>query len=877
MPSASPMKHGFVLYLLGLLASGAAAQTTQQDFIPVLAPRKLRIDKAPAERVAIEGFSTYKPSVVKLPNGELLLANFRGYWDESGRYLEDIFLFRSWDGGKTWSAGQNAGLLGREPYLTVLSDGTLLMTTHFLSDDYRNAEGFTYSHLYRSTDGGRTWLARRIGPEGFPERAITLTSRNVLEMPDSSLLMGVDSSGGPAFIWRSYDRGKTWSVQGECDNGGFASIFSFFGESFLWKHKSGALYAVIRADSLEYPIPNRPLSGNLNDSADHMILYVSRDEGRTWRKTEDFGNYGEMYPSLLRLDGGNVLLTYTVRSLHPPLGVRAVLGEETENGLSFDFGRDRLILDAKTPLDRSSGGGFGPTVKLDDGTLLTAYSYAGPAGKIHLETMRWRLLTDPAKAPAPPRGLAAYPDGRGRVKLSWQASPSAGVTSYHLYRGQGGGAVDYSVFAASAPAEASELSLGGLSEGEVYRFGVRAAGAWGEELNTNVAASAAAEAPAERVGAGIELPPAGRKISGDRVTVKAAIAAELLADVGNIEFQFRWAASTAAAWSAIPAASPSHPNPAQRPPFFIHWDVTNLTPGDYEIRAVATDLRGTSDPKAPAKMVTVAPDASESEENISAGSLTKRQAVFSSVEQTVEVGSAGEGGLTAVTLPAGAISSSSATIKVVVNPSGAPEASRGLLSAGQIRQIEIENGQSQLNAAATISLQYRDDDDDGILDGTAIAVEKLAIYSYSAASFSWKMEAASAVDRAAKTVTAQTRHFSLFGLFAPAAAAAELSDVLVYPVPWMPNGGVSDRGKPFSASDPDSGINFDNLPASVKIQVFNVAGEKIWERSGGASAGKVQWDGRDGSGRDAASGGYFSVITDNATGSRITRKIAIIR
>jgi hypothetical protein len=80
-----------------------------------------------------------------------------------------------------------------------------------------------------------------------------------------------------------------------------------------------------------------------------------------------------------------------VRAVHPPLGVHALLGKEQAGGFVFDFGHDRLVLDAKTPLDKPSGGGFGPTVELGNGTLVTAYSYRGADDKTRLEVVRWRL------------------------------------------------------------------------------------------------------------------------------------------------------------------------------------------------------------------------------------------------------------------------------------------------------------------------------------------------------------------------------------------------------------------------------------------------------------------------------------------------------
>jgi hypothetical protein len=49
------------------------------------------------------------------------------------------------------------------------------------------------------------------------------------------------------------------------------------------------------------------------------------------------------------------------------------------------------MLDASTPLGKRQGGGFGPTVQLDDGTLVTSYSWRGPDEKTHLEVVRWRM------------------------------------------------------------------------------------------------------------------------------------------------------------------------------------------------------------------------------------------------------------------------------------------------------------------------------------------------------------------------------------------------------------------------------------------------------------------------------------------------------
>ena len=68
-----------------------------------------------------------------------------------------------------------------------------------------------------------------------------------------------------------------------------------------------------------------------------------------------------------------------------------LVGEETAMGFQFDFSSDRLVIDAKTPMDLPSGGGFGPTIELPDGMLITVYSYRGTDDKTRLEAARWHL------------------------------------------------------------------------------------------------------------------------------------------------------------------------------------------------------------------------------------------------------------------------------------------------------------------------------------------------------------------------------------------------------------------------------------------------------------------------------------------------------
>ena len=359
-----------------------------------IADRKsLTTDKLVCERVPLGEADDYKPCIAKLPSGELLLTAFHQHKRDGNKVLEQTLLFRSPDGGRTWTAPQPLGLLGREPYLTVLKNGTVFITGHLLANDVRNEWGYTTGFLHRSTDGGRTWQSTRVESEQIKPKASNHTTRNVLELADGSLLLGVDydGGGGPYFVWRSTDSGQTWDKSQTCEPRDFKSQYGFFGgETWLWQARSGKVWALVRVDSNELPIKDRPIKAG-NDQADHFILFSSADRGKTFDRIRDFGDYGEMYMSLLRLHDKRLLLTFTVRDLKPPLGVRAIVGSETDDRFEFDFAHDRILLDTKTPVGQPQGGGFGPSVQLDDGTLVTSYSFRAEGGKSHLEVVRWKM------------------------------------------------------------------------------------------------------------------------------------------------------------------------------------------------------------------------------------------------------------------------------------------------------------------------------------------------------------------------------------------------------------------------------------------------------------------------------------------------------
>ena len=392
-----------------------------QDFIAIRDPRKLTAEKLQAERVPVGQKLEYKPNIAHLGGNELLLLCY--LCDAAPAAVYPTYLYRSHDGGRTWEGGRNTTGLpdGGEPYLSQMRDGTLLVT------------GGPWG--YRSEDDGHTWSEYQLPPE-FATRVRGNNSRNIVQLEDGSLLQIVDipkddppshhPQYGDEYVARSYDGGRTWpdcyTMEVEGVPEGYP--YSIFSEVVLWQARSGKIYGIARLDHQFYPLPGRVFTpqelGNVaitllhygqhpvQDIADtdfdqfsRMKAWTSTDEGHTWQLGPDLGDHGQMFHSILRLRDRRLLFTYTQRSIDPPLGVRAVLGLETEDGFEFDFEHDIFMIDTRTPIGRCSGGGFGNTVELDDGTLVTSYSYwrpdAWPLNRPHpeklfnCEVVRWRL------------------------------------------------------------------------------------------------------------------------------------------------------------------------------------------------------------------------------------------------------------------------------------------------------------------------------------------------------------------------------------------------------------------------------------------------------------------------------------------------------
>lgn len=285
-----------------------------------------------------EKFYSSFPSVVRRPNGELIVAFRRAperrHWGSTAYTHTDpnsyLVLVRSKDNGKTWS--QSPELLyanpfggSQDPCMIQLSDNSILcasygwalstapappqMTNIYRLGNYMLLGGW----LLRSKDGGHSWAEPIIPPPARGEtrfdpfgKPISAYNRGALcEGRDGRIFWAVPTVTGlpsktETRLLISSDKGTTWKES--CVIATDPKIA--FNETSLYQTPKGDLIAFTRSE----------------DFNDHTVIVRSTDGGKSFEPWQDAGFQGHPHYAL-RLPDNRVLLVYGYR--HAPFGIRA--------------------------------------------------------------------------------------------------------------------------------------------------------------------------------------------------------------------------------------------------------------------------------------------------------------------------------------------------------------------------------------------------------------------------------------------------------------------------------------------------------------------------------------------------------------------------
>ena len=231
------------------------------------------------------------PALVQCHNGDVLclFAGHNGYFQSSDSLPIRVFMMRSRDRGQTWGdtvdltrvlwdawspyrgafvASGNGLRLKRGPYAgRLLFAASLLRRSAWVSDNY----------VLYSDDNGHTWHRSQMAFEGGDESKL-------VELSDGRILLSVRRQGARG--WNvSADGGQTWGEQG------------------LWHEMT---VNACNGDMLR--LNDSTLLHSIPDSMqrEDVSLYISSDEGRSWRTPLLVTAGPSVYSSMTLLPDGTV-------------------------------------------------------------------------------------------------------------------------------------------------------------------------------------------------------------------------------------------------------------------------------------------------------------------------------------------------------------------------------------------------------------------------------------------------------------------------------------------------------------------------------------------------------------------------------------------
>lgn len=174
-----------------------------------------------------------------------------------------------------------------------------------------------------------------------------------------------------------------------------------------------------------------------------------------------------------------------------------------------------------------------------------------------------------------------------------------------------------------------------------------------------------------------------------------------------------------------------------------------------------------------------------------------------------------------------------------------------------------------------LSLRYKDDDNDGILDGSnpPVRANTLNAWILDEVSSSWVQMPEAAGDRSSKMLSVYFGQPGVYALFG--AQDLAVRNVKAYPVPFRPNGPQAGSGQGQTGTEA-GGITFENIPQAGNIEIYTLDGRLV-KKIGipeNLPIQKLVWDVKTSSGEKAASGVYIWRVVSG--GESKTGKLMVI-
>lgn len=320
-----------------------------------------KLSKIEVEKVLLPHDTKGNPQnvyLVKGPGGSLFVQ-------------QETIMCKSTDGGRTWE-GYDMGLPPSGARFHILDDGTFI-TIH--RKDVMGEEEPSRLYVWASGDEGRT--ARIISEVPNPAHCSERYGNMIGVFADGTLASAIESrvvlGHDPTYVHLSKDQGKTW-VGPTGMNSGAHFLGGKCYETMICPMPSGKLQAVIRYHGPLVPVwPSYPKGKAVSYKT--VFLCDSFDGGVTWQDLRPLTNvHGQCHGHSLALDDGTVIMTHDHRyEPGTPCG-RAMISRD--EGVTWQdevyymyYGREYS--------------GFSQSVRLDDGTILTA---AGTSDEPETET-----------------------------------------------------------------------------------------------------------------------------------------------------------------------------------------------------------------------------------------------------------------------------------------------------------------------------------------------------------------------------------------------------------------------------------------------------------------------------------------------------------